>query len=214
MPSYLEVSKPSGRELIALAGQRVTLGKLSTSQISLNQDPTVSRVHAVLENFGLAWSIRDLGSRNGTYVNGEKITAERILRSGDELRLGNSRLIFWQATQTDKVPADDITESDECTRLRPRLTPRELDVLVALCRPLVSDDPFAQPASIQQMARELFVTEAAIKQHLQNLYEKFGVPNGGGRRIALANDVVRRGAVSRTMLGCPQPQADVPAQVS
>jgi hypothetical protein len=93
------------------------------------------------------------------------------------------------------------------------LTPREHDVLVSLCRPLVSDDPFAQPASIQQMARELFVTEAAIKQHLQNLYEKFGVPNGVGRRIALANDVVRRGAVSRTMLGGPQTQADAPAQV-
>jgi hypothetical protein len=207
--SYLEVSKPSGRELIALAGQRVTLGKLSTSEVSLNQDPTVSRVHAILENFGLAWSIRDLGSRNGTYVNGERITAERILRSGDELRLGNSRLIFWHATQTDKSKIDDITESAASTRIPPRLTPREHDVLVALCRPLVSDDPFAQPASIQQMARELFVTEAAIKQHLQNLYEKFGVPNGGGRRVALANDVVRRGAVSRTMLGGGQTSAQV-----
>ena len=81
------------------------------------------------------------------------------------------------------------------------MTPRELDVLVALCLPLVSDDPFAQPASIHQIARELFVTEAAIKQHLQNLYEKFAIPAGTGRRVALANEAVRRGAISLTMLG-------------
>jgi pSer/pThr/pTyr-binding forkhead associated (FHA) protein len=93
MSSHLEVWKPSGRELITLTGDRVTLGKLSTSVVSLNQDATVSRVHAVLENFGLAWSIRDLGSRNGTYVNGERITAERVLRSGDELRLDRKSVV-------------------------------------------------------------------------------------------------------------------------
>lgn len=199
MSSHLEVCRSSGRQLIALTGQRVTVGKLLTSVISLDQDATVSRVHAVLENFGCSWSIRDLGSRNGTYVNGEKLISERVLRSGDELRLGHSRLIFWQATQADEAPDDDHTESDERVQLR-RLTPRELDVLVALCRPLVSGDHFAQPASIQRMASELVVTEAAIKQHLQNLYEKFGVPTEGGRRVALANEAVRRGAVSRAML--------------
>ena len=47
------------------------------------------------------WSIRDVGSRNGTYLNGEKICAERVLRSGDELRMGSSRLIFWEVKQTD-----------------------------------------------------------------------------------------------------------------
>ena len=200
MSSHLEFCRPSGRELFALTGHRVTVGKFPTSVVSLHQDATVSRIHAVLENFGFAWSIRDLGSRNGTYVNGERIRAERILRSGDELRLGNSRLIFWQATHAGEATTDDNTESDGRAQLRPRLTPRELDVLVALCRPLVSDDPFAQPASISQMARALFVTEAAIKQHLQNLYEKFGVPTEGGRRVALANEAVRRGVVSRDVL--------------
>jgi hypothetical protein len=206
MSCHLEVRRPSGRELITLTGQRVSLGKLPTSVVSLHHDATVSRVHAVLENFGFAWSIRDLGSRNGTYVNGQRITAEQVLRSGDELRLGNSRLFFWQPTQDDATTAGNPAVSDERTQPPPRLTPRELDVLVALCRPLVSDDPFAQPASIHQMARELFVTEAAIKQHLQNLYEKFAIPAGGGRRVGLANEAVRRGAVSHAMLGDHHPQ--------
>ncbi len=206
MTHHLEVWKTSGRELITLTGQRVTVGKLSTCVVSLDQDATVSRMHALLENFGFAWSIRDLGSRNGTYVNGHRITKERVLRSGDEVYLGKSRLIFWQATQAAEAPADDETKPNDFGPVPSHLTPRELDVLVALCRPLVSDDPFAQPASIHWMARELFVTEGAIKQHLHNLYDKFGISTEGVRRVALANEAVRRGAVCRAMLGNRQTQ--------
>src|SRR6476660_7751771 len=101
MSSHLEVSKQSGRELIPLSGQRVTLGKASTNVVSLEHDPTVSRLHAILENHGSAWSIRDVGSRNGTYVNGEKIDAERVLHSGDEVRIGKSRLVFQQMRPSD-----------------------------------------------------------------------------------------------------------------
>jgi len=91
MSSHLEFCRPSGRELIALTGHRVTVGKLSTSVVSLHQDATVSRIHAVLENFGFAWSIRDLGSRNGTYVNGKQIPGGQPvpLRYGNEIQIGN-----------------------------------------------------------------------------------------------------------------------------
>jgi pSer/pThr/pTyr-binding forkhead associated (FHA) protein len=177
MSCHLEVSKPSGRELIPLTGQRVTIGKASSNEVPLEHDETVSRLHAVLENLGFAWSIRDLGSRNGTYINGEKIDAERVLRSGDEIRLGKTRLVFLKAKQGD-----------------------ELDVLVVLCRPLVSDDPFPEPASVKRMATELFVTEAAVKQHLQNLYDKFAIPAEGDRRVRLANEALRRGAVTIAQL--------------
>src|SRR5436309_687458 len=194
MSSHLEVWKPSGRELIALSGQRVTLGKASTNDVSLEHDATVSRLHAVLENFGQAWAVRDLGSRNGTYVNGERIAAERILRSGDELRLGSSRLVFWMTRQADGTPADDETETGRSILRPPRLTPRELEVLMVLCRPFVSDDPFPEPASVRRMASELFVTDAAVKQHLQHLYDKFGIHTEGDRRVRLANAAIRLGA--------------------
>ena len=196
MSSHLEIWKPSGRQLFELSGQRVTIGNASTNLVSLNHDATVSRLHAVLENLGFAWSIRDVGSRNGTYLNGEKISAERVLRSGDELRMGSSRLIFLEVKQTDH----DETETVEPAQRPPRLTPRELEVLVVLCRPLVSGDPFPELASVRQMAIELFVTEAAIKQHLQNLYDKFAVPAEGERRVRLANEAIRRGAVTLAML--------------
>ncbi len=195
MSSHLEIWKPSGRELFSLSGQRVTLGKASTNLVSLDHDATVSRLHAVLENHESAWSIRDVGSRNGTFVNGEKLAAERVLRSGDEVRVGKSRLVFWE-----EKPADEETAVPDAADLPPRLTRREQDVLVTLCRPLVSDNPFPEPASVRSMASELFVTEAAVKQHLQNLYDKFTIPAEGDRRVRLANEAIRRGAVTIAML--------------
>ncbi len=200
MPSHLEIWRPSGRELISLGGERVTVGKSSTNVVSLDHDSTVSRVHAVLENLGFAWSIRDVGSRNGTYLNGEKISAERVLRSGDELRIGKSRLVFWQVKEGDHTTTAEETVSVAPSAPPPRLTRRELEVLVVLCRPLVSGDPFPEAVSVRQMAQELFVTEAAIKQHLQNLYDKFGIPAEGERRVRLANEAIRRGAVTLAML--------------
>jgi len=200
MASHLEIWKPSGRELITLSGQRVTVGKASTNIVSLKDDSTVSRLHAVLENLGFAWSVRDVGSRNGTYLNGEKISAERVLRSGDELRVGKSRLIFWEVQEGDETTGGEETISAAPAQLPPPLTRRELEVLVVLCRPLVSDDPFPAAASVRRMAQELFVTEAAIKQHLQNLYDKFAIPTEGERRVRLANEALRRGAVTIAML--------------
>jgi pSer/pThr/pTyr-binding forkhead associated (FHA) protein len=200
MSSHLEIRKPSGRELIPLGGQRVTVGKASANLVSLKDDSTVSRFHAVLENLGSAWSVRDMGSRNGTYLNGDKISAERVLRSGDELRVGNSRLIFWQVKQADETTTNEATVSVEPASLPPRLTRRELEVLEVLCRPLVSDVPFPGPASVRDMAQDLFVTEAAVKQHLQNLYDKFDIPMEGERRARLANEAVRRGAITLAML--------------
>src|SRR6478735_2970897 len=121
--SHLEVWKPSGRELVALTGPRVTLGKAPTNAVSLEHDPTVSRLHAILENHGSAWSIRDVGSRNGTFVNGDKIAAERVLRSGDEVRIGKSRLVYLEARQSGE-PVEEATVVPDASQLPPRLTRR------------------------------------------------------------------------------------------
>jgi DNA-binding NarL/FixJ family response regulator len=78
--------------------------------------------------------------------------------------------------------------------LMPVLTRRERDVLTAQCGPLASGRPVAMPASIREIAAELVVTEAAVKQHLLNLYDKFDVAEGSeSRRIALAREAALRG---------------------
>ena len=66
-----------------------------------------------------------------------------------------------------------MTEAEDAP---PTLTARERDVLVALCRPLLDRDMFTEPASTRAIADELVITQAAVKQHLANLYDKFGVP--------------------------------------
>jgi DNA-binding NarL/FixJ family response regulator len=69
----------------------------------------------------------------------------------------------------------------------PSVTPREHDVLLALCAPLADGDVFTEPTSVREIAAALVVSDAAVKQHLVNLYEKFGVGEGERRRSRLAN---------------------------
>jgi predicted component of type VI protein secretion system len=161
----------------------------------------VSRLHAVIERYPTGFCVRDLGSANGTFVNGEPVTGETRLRTGDELRLGNSRLTFFTVN-------DDDSDTTAVADGPPTLTRRERELLLALCRPLLEGAPFAPPASIRQMAGDLFVSEAAVKFHLANLYDKFDLsenPDGGpSRRITLASEAIRRRAVTIADLRAPR----------
>jgi hypothetical protein len=74
-------------------GQRYKLGRAPTNKMLLKDD-LCSREHSEVFQDTLGWSIRDLGSLNGTYVNGEQIRSERPLRPLDEVRLGRTRLVF------------------------------------------------------------------------------------------------------------------------
>lgn len=184
--SYVEVWGPRGRELRALDSERLTVGTLASNDVVVDADG-VSRVHAVFERFGATWCVRDLGSRNGTFVNGGRIVGDRALHPGDEVLLGRLRLVFHGPSSGTETAA---------VAQPPALTARERDVLVALCRPLLTGDAFTEPASIRGIAAELVVSEAAVKQHLSRLYVKFGVGTDGERRRArLANAAVSRGAV-------------------
>jgi DNA-binding NarL/FixJ family response regulator len=188
--SYAEVWKPDGPELVPLDGDRITIGSHQSNEIVLTGDRTVSRLHAVLEAFPAGWSLRDMGSRNGTFVNGQKLLGERVLGPGDEIRIGKTRLVLRGGAGQSEHTATEAAQPP------PVLTRRERDVLVALCRPVLSGDVFTEPASIKAMAAELVVSDAAVKKHLLNLYDKFAIYGVDNRRLELANQAVRRGAVS------------------
>jgi pSer/pThr/pTyr-binding forkhead associated (FHA) protein len=175
---------------ISLESDRLTIGKSPDNDVPLPDDSMASHLHAVLERFAAGWCVADLGSSNGTWVNGARIWASYRVRDGDEIRVGQSRLIFHDH----HAPAAEQTEAEDAP---PELTTRERDVLVALCRPLLARDLFTEPASTRAIAEELVITQAAVKQHLANLYDKFGVAaEDSSRRVRLANDALRRGAVS------------------
>lgn len=71
---------------------KARVGRSEESDVFL-VDPSVSRTHAVVEVDGVEPVVRDLGSTNGTFVNGERVEA-RPLRDGDELMFGNTRMRF------------------------------------------------------------------------------------------------------------------------
>jgi hypothetical protein len=184
----------------ALQTDRTTIGKAAENDLSLDEDPMASHLHAVLERFPAGWCVTDLGSSNGTSVNGERLWASRRLRHGDEIRIGHTRLIF-------RDPTSAGGPQTEMEGTSPALTARERDVLVALCRPLLDRDMFTEPASTRSIADELIITQAAVKQHMANLYDKFGVSSSdSNRRARLANEALRRGAVSLTELREPENQ--------
>jgi pSer/pThr/pTyr-binding forkhead associated (FHA) protein len=186
----------------SLEADRMTVGKSAENDLPLPDDPTASHLHAVLERFPAGWCVADLGSSNGTWLNGSRIWSSQRLRHGDEIRVGQTRLIFRDFGEGGGAE----TEAEEAP---PALTVRERDVLVALCRPLLARDMFTEPASTRAIADELVITQAAVKQHLANLFDKFGVPAGeSNRRVRLANDALRRGAVSiGDLRGVESPEA-------
>ena len=166
-----------------------TIGRGKSVDVQL-ADPSVSRLHAEIVRRGPYAYVSDLGlSRNGTRVNG-RLVARRVLEDGDVLSFGSARCrVFGLA-------AEELAAEVELRRpAAPELTRRELDVVTSLCRPALSDEAFVAPATAREIAADLVVTEAAVKQHLLRLYQKFRIPEGANRRVRLANEVVALGLV-------------------
>ncbi|MDX6202389.1 MAG: hypothetical protein QOE24_1725 [Frankiales bacterium] len=168
-----------------------TIGRASGVDIRL-EDPSVSRLHAELVRRGGFVYVSDLGlSANGTRVNGRPV-GRRVLSDGDVVTFGMARCRVGGLTNYEE-------RSDETVEVRrvvaPELTRREIEVLTALCRPALQEDAFVAPATAREIAEELVVTEAAVKQHLLRLYTKFRVPEGVNRRARLANEIISAGIV-------------------
>jgi pSer/pThr/pTyr-binding forkhead associated (FHA) protein len=197
--NWIELRDPSGQRRIPLTGDRVSIGKAPENDVVAAGDGTASRLHAVLERYASGWSIRDLGSRNGTYVNGEPITAERALRPGDEITIGETRFVFRAevaATRSDTA-LEPATSGTIAADPAPDITRREHDVLLELCRPVLGGSLLTEPSSVREIADALVVTESAVKKHLGRLYDKFTLLDEADRRRGkLAAAAIRRGAVT------------------
>ena len=175
--------------------ERLTIGRAADTDVPLEWDGRVSRVHAEISCVGGDWIVEDDGlSRNGTWVNGERLTRRRRLQDGDVVRIGATHLRF-------RLPlASNLgtTEIDSSTPPEASLSPAQRRVLVALCRPLADGEPYATPATNQQIANELVLSVEAVKTHLRTLFGKFGVEQleQNRKRTALAARALASGSIT------------------
>ncbi len=107
--------KFNDKELTLFKGV-TTIGRATDNFVSFSGDENVSRYHAEIESRGDDFYLIDLGSSNGTTVNGAKISGEKILKNGDVIILGGtSRIKFFIEKEKNEIAPNDFDKADEQT---------------------------------------------------------------------------------------------------
>ncbi|WP_433722308.1 FHA domain-containing protein [Nocardia sp. CA-129566] len=173
----------------------VTIGRSEAADITVKDDATVSRLHAIIERVGGCWVVIDNGlSTNGTFVNGERIGGFRKLESGDSMRLGESLFVFTDGHS----PADEKTIVQVNLPTRDALTDAQYLILEALCRPYDAHSTFTYPASNGKIARQLHLSVATVKTHLRALFKIFDVEAlpQNQKRVFLVERAIESGIIA------------------
>lgn len=89
-------SGPAAGKVYPLDAPDISIGRDSTNMIVIN-DAEVSRRHARMELRGSTYVIQDLGSTNGTFVNGSRISGIQVLNSGDTVAFGEGIVLAYEA---------------------------------------------------------------------------------------------------------------------
>ena len=146
-PAMLVIEKGiDGLSVIPLDQQSCVLGKPPGADIAID-NPYVSRRHAEIVLQGSRFQIRDLGSKNGTFVNGQRLEGEgQWLQSGDRVGLAHERVVLrfqqWGITTTmPLMPSADVAVADlvvdprsreawvQGKKLEPPLSRKEFDIM-------------------------------------------------------------------------------------
>ncbi|HEU5104797.1 MAG TPA: FHA domain-containing protein [Solirubrobacterales bacterium] len=193
------VFRDGGGEQVILpieANAELWVGRAGSADVRLEWDEEVSALHAQIEVVRDECTLVDDGlSRNGSFVNEERVHGRRHLRDGDSLRFGRTVLVY-------RRPGEDAPEATAIAGEVPAaatVSPAQRKVLLALCRPYKEGDSFATPATNQQIGEELHLSVDAVKTHMRALFEKLEIGDvpQNQKRVALAERALRAGIVSR-----------------
>jgi hypothetical protein len=182
------------QHLLELDLPRLTIGRGPSNDIALTWDDRASRLHAELEFLGGEWVIVDDGlSTNGTWVGEERVVGRRRLHDGDVIRVGDTLIAFC-------APGSQNARTNlaENAGSAVQITPGQRRVLVALCRPVVSDGAGGVPLSNRQVAEELCVSVDAVKTQIRALIASFGIEDvpASQKRSTLVDRAIRLGIVT------------------
>ncbi len=122
-PRLLVLSGPLKDSTIPLSEGEISIGRDASNGIAIT-DPSVSRRHCVVRGQGGKFQVGDLGSRNGTLVNGEAVQ-EHWLKHGDEIAAGDSSFLFLLEDEEveagpGQVEFEDSQRTAETTVIHPR----------------------------------------------------------------------------------------------
>jgi pSer/pThr/pTyr-binding forkhead associated (FHA) protein len=172
------------------------VGRGDSADVRLDWDGEVSALHAQIEVVRDECTLLDDGlSRNGSFVNEERVQGRRRLRDGDTLRFGRTAVLYrrpGESTPEATVLAGEVPAAAT-------VSPAQRRVLLALCRPYKDGDAFATPATNQQIGEELHLSVDAVKTHMRALFEKLGVEDlpQNRKRVALVERALQSGVVAK-----------------
>jgi predicted component of type VI protein secretion system len=195
--AFIEYRDADGEQVLAPLPDegRISIGRDPDTDVSLEFDHQVSRVHAEVERIGSDWVVSDDGlSRNGTFVGGDRVVGRRRLQTGDAIKVGSTLLVFRDPRRSEAMG----TASSANSGVAGLITPAQRRVLIALCRPYRGGDQFATPAPNQVIADETILSVSAVKAHLRTLFALFEVGDipQNEKRAALASRAMRSGVVT------------------
>jgi len=189
------------RQLLVIAtdASELWIGRSPSADIQLSWDEEVSSLHAQIEVIRDECTLVDEGlSRNGSFVNNERVAGRRHLRDGDILRFGCTLALFRAPAMTEAKST--VVASDALAAAQ--VSPAQRRVLVALCRPFKEGAAFATPPTNQQLADELHLSVDAVKTHMRALFEKFDVQElpQNRKRLAVVERALQTGLVTQREL--------------
>lgn len=91
---------PTPGATFTLEGDQLNIGRDSTNEITIN-DAEISRRHARLTFQGGKYVLEDLGSTNGTFVNGQRLAGPRVLKDGEVVSFGEQIVLVFEVTAND-----------------------------------------------------------------------------------------------------------------
>ncbi len=110
MRATLKVQPPDRDSFEVAIANTATIGRSRDNTVALDFSPHVSRQHAIIRcHNAFEYQIMDLGSRNGTYVDGRRVITPVTLRDGSVIRITNNELLFNQNDDATPAPGADRT---------------------------------------------------------------------------------------------------------
>ncbi len=170
MPSIQVIQGPDkGRTFQIIDGENV-IGR-QAEEVPLG-DGTVSRYHARLARRNGAWMLEDLGSANGTYLNGERLEKAGEVTRGDQIKCGATLLVFGQ---DDEVPASvDVDENGQLVDAAIVATVPSNEDSVIIPTPQAGADAIDALRILYDLIAEIssvFDTELLLSRTMDKVYE-------------------------------------------